>query len=711
MHSTKQNPGYLNPELPIDERVADLISRMTLEEKVGQMLYNAEAIPRLNVPAYNWWSECLHGVARAGRATVFPQAIGLAATFDADLLFRIAVAISDEGRAMFHAAVKKGNRLRYGGLTFWSPNVNIFRDPRWGRGQETYGEDPFLTATLGVAFVKGLQGDHPHYLKTAACAKHYVVHSGPEADRHHFNAKPSLKDMFETYLPAFQALVKAGVESVMCAYNRTNDEACCGSKKLLKTILREKWGFLGHVVSDCWALADFHLHHKITETPAESAALAINSGVNLNCGNTFPYLIEAVKKGLVTEATIDEALSILLKTRFKLGLFDPDELNPYAQIPADVIGCEKHRQLALEAARKSVVLMKNKNNVLPLSRDISYIYVVGPNATSVDVLLGNYYGLNDQMVTFVEGLTGKLNPGSFIQYKQGCLLDRPNANPIDWVTNEIKEADATIAFLGISNLLEGEEGESIASPTKGDRFDIKIPQHQVDFLRKIREDNPKPVIVVLTGGSPMDISELEPLADAILYAWYPGQEGGNAVADILFGEVSPSGRLPVTFPKSIDQLPAYEDYRLDGRTYRFMHEEPMYPFGFGLSYSRFEYNSLKLSQQTITAAQNLIVSVAVTNTGHRPANEVVQLYISDLEASVRVPRFALRGIKCIHLKPGQTEKVEFNITPDMLKMVDEDGASQLEPGKFKIFIGPAAPGKRAVELGLFPPLEAIFELI
>ncbi len=711
MQSTEPNPSYLNPELPIDERVADLISRMTLAEKVGQMCYNAAAIPRLNIPAYNWWSECLHGVARAGRATVFPQAIGLAATFDADLIFRIASAISDEGRAMFHAAVKKGNRRRYGGLTFWSPNVNIFRDPRWGRGQETYGEDPFLTAQLGVAFVKGLQGDHPRYLKAAACAKHYVVHSGPEGDRHHFNAKASRKDMFETYLPAFEALVKAGVESVMCAYNRTNDEACCGSKKLLKTILREKWGFLGHVVSDCWALADFHQHHKLTKTPTESAALAINSGVNLNCGNTFPYLIEAVKKGLVTEATIDESLAILLKTRFKLGLFDPDELNPFTNIPVEVIGCEKHRQLAREAARKSVVLLKNKNNVLPLSRDISYLYVVGPNASSVDVLLGNYYGLNDQMVTFVEGLAGKLNPGSFIQYKQGCLLDRPNANPIDWVNNEIREADATIAFLGISNLLEGEEGESIASPTKGDRFDIKIPEHQVAFLRKIRENNSKPVIVVLTGGSPMDISELEPLADAILYVWYPGQEGGNAVADIIFGEFSPSGRLPITFPKSLAQLPAYEDYRMDHRTYRYMQEEPMYPFGFGLSYSRFEYHSLKLSQQTLTADQSLIASVNVKNIGNQTADEVVQLYISDLEASVRVPNFALRGIKCIHLKPGQTEKVEFYITSDMLKMVDEDGASPLEPGKFKIFISPAAPGKRAVELGLVPPLEAIFELI
>ncbi len=711
MQSTEQNPKYLNPELPIDERVADLISRMTLEEKVGQMLYNAEAIPRLNVPAYNWWSECLHGVARAGRATVFPQAIGLAATFDADLLFRIANAISDEARAMFHASVKKGNRLRYGGLTFWSPNVNIFRDPRWGRGQETYGEDPFLTAILGVAFVKGLQGDHPHYLKTAACAKHYVVHSGPEGDRHHFNAKASLKDMFETYLPAFKALVKAGVESVMCAYNRTNDEACCGSKKLLKTILREKWGFPGHVVSDCWALADFHLHHKITQTPAESAALAINSGVNLNCGNTFPHLIEAVKQGLVAEATIDESLAILLKARFKLGLFDPDELNPYSHIPAEVIGCEKHRQLALEAARKSVVLLKNKNNVLPLNRDINYIYVVGPQATSVDVLLGNYYGLNERMVTFIEGLVSKMQPGSFIQYKPGCLLERPNENPIDWTTDEVREADVTIAFLGISNLLEGEEGESLASPSKGDRLDIRIPPHQVEFLRKIRKDNPKPVIVVLTGGSPMDLTELEPLADAILYAWYPGQEGGNAVADILFGELSPSGRLPVTFPKSQAQLPAYEDYRMDGRTYRFMQEEPMYPFGFGLSYSQFEYHSLKLSRPTLTADQSLTASLAVTNTGNRPADEVVQLYLSDLEASVRVPQFALKGIRCIHLKPGQTEMVEFRITSDILELVDDEGQSCLEPGKFKIFIGPASPGKRSVELGLFPPQEAVFELV
>lgn len=699
---------YRDPTEPLDARVADLISRMTLEEKVSQMVYGSPAISRLDVPAYNWWNECLHGVARAGRATVFPQAIGLAATFDEDLIFRIATAISDEARAMHHAAVEKGHRLRYGGLTFWTPNINIFRDPRWGRGQETYGEDPYLTSVLAAAFVRGLQGDHPKYLKAAACAKHYAVHSGPEADRHVFNARVSPKDLYETYLPAFKALVDAGVEAVMCAYNRTNDEPCCGSKTLLGKILREQWGFQGHILSDCWALVDLHQGHKVTNSPVESAALAVNSGVNLNCGSTFPYLVEAVQRGLVTEQTIDQSLTILLRTRFKLGLFDPPQLNPYSAISTDVIRCEKHQKLAREAAAKSIVLLKNTNNLLPLKKDMRRLFVTGPCATSSEVLMGNYYGVNDEMVTILEGITAKLEPGSFIAYKQGFLLDRENLNPIDWTTGAAQEADAMVVVMGLTGLLEGEEGESIASPYKGDRKDIGLPPNQVNFLRRLRKGNDKPIIVVLTGGSPLAIPEVHELADAILFAWYPGEQGGHAVADLIFGDVSASGRLPVTFPKTTDQLPPYNDYTMASRTYRYMTDEPLYPFGFGLSYTHFQYSNLRLDATQIQKGDSIRATVTVKNVGRYPSEEVVQLYLTDLQASVQTPVYALKGFERVHLKPGQRRAVAFMITPEMMSVIDENGDSILEPGQFKVTIGGCCPGKRGVELGASESVQAVF---
>ena len=700
--------AYKDPTLPIDERVADLVSRMTLEEKVSQMSHDSPAIERLDVPAYNWWNECLHGVARAGRATVFPQAIGLAATFDEDLIFWIATAISDEARAMHHAAVAKNRRLQYGGLTFWTPNINIFRDPRWGRGQETYGEDPYLTSVVGVAFVRGLQGDHPKYLKAAACAKHYVVHSGPEADRHVFNAKASQKDMYETYLPAFKALVDAKVEAVMCAYNRTNDEPCCGSKKLLVEILRDEWGFQGHILSDCGALADFHRGHKLTSSSVESAALAVNSGVNLNCGGTFPYLVQAVEKGLVTEETIDKSLAILMRTRFKLGLFDPPRLNPYTAISTDVIRCDKHVQLAREAAAKSVVLLKNSNNVLPLRKNMRYLFVVGPYATTCEVLLGNYYGVSEEMVTILEGITAKLEPGSFIQYRYGFLPDRENINPIDWTTGAAQGADAMVVVMGISGLLEGEEGASVASPHKADRLDLRLPVNQVNWLKRLRRGNDKPIIVVLTGGSPFTMPKVHELADAILFAWYPGEQGGNGIADVIFGDVNPSGRLPITFPKSADQLPPYDDYAMTGRTYRYMTQVPLYPFGFGLSYTRFQYSDLKLSSMRIQKGDTLRATVTVKNVGHYPGEEVVQLYLTDLEASVQSPINALKGFDRVRLEPAQSRTVTFTITPEMMSIIDENGDSILEPGQFRVTIGGCSPGKRGVELGASESLQAIF---
>jgi len=699
---------YKNPSASIDTRVADLISRMTLEEKVSQMLYNSPAIERLDIPAYNWWNECLHGVARAGRATVFPQAIGMAATFDEDLIHRISTAISDEARAKYNAAIRKGRRLQYGGLTFWTPNINIFRDPRWGRGQETYGEDPYLTSVLGTAFVKGLQGDNSRYLKAAACAKHYAVHSGPEADRHVFNAQVSPKDMFETYLPAFKALVDAGVESVMCAYNRTNDEPCCGSETLLVKILREQWGFEGHVVSDCWAISDLHSGHKITNSPVESAALAINNGVNLNCGVTFLRLVEAVQRGLVKEETIDKSLAILLRTRFKLGLFDPPQRNPYSTIPPSVIRCRKHTLLAREAAVKSLVLLKNDNNILPLKKDMGFLFVTGPCANDADVLLGNYHGVSDEMVTILEGLTAKLQPGSFIQYRQGFLLDRESVNPNAWTARVARGADAVVIVMGISNELEGEEGAALASTLNGDREDIGLPVHQVDWLRRLRSGYDKPIIVVLTGGSPLAVSEVHELADAILFAWYPGEQGGNAVADVIFGDESPTGRLPVTFPKSTEQLPPYNDYSMTGRTYRYMTEEPLYPFGFGLSYTKFEYSNLILRSTQIRQGNSLRVRVTVRNVGEYFGEEVVQLYLSDIEASVETPACALKGFQRVRLQPGQRRTIQFTITPEMMSIVDESGNGVLEPGRFMITIGGCSPSDRGLELGAPEPAQAIF---
>ena len=697
-------PIYLNPEIDLETRIDDLIGRLTLQEKVDQMLMNTPGIPRLNIPPYDYWNEALHGVGRSGKATVFPQAIGLAATFDDDLIYRVSSAISDEARAMYNAAQAAGNYKRYAGLTFWTPNVNIFRDPRWGRGQETYGEDPYLTGLLGVAFVKGLQGDDPNYLKTAACAKHFAVHSGPEKLRHGFNAVANPKDVYETYLPAFKTLVDAGVESVMCAYNRTNGEPCCASNYLLKEVLFEKWNFKGHVVSDCWALVDLYSEegHGTVSNAVEAAALALKSGVNVNCGNTYTVLTEAVEQGLIDEVLIDERLKPLLKTRFKLGMFDPQELNPYNAIPYEVVDSDENRELAREAAARSVVMLKN-NGILPLKNDLARYYVVGPNAASIDALLGNYFGVNSKIVTFLEGIAAAVAPGSQVQYSPGTTLDRKNVNPVDWSTGEAAEADVTIVGMGLTRHLEGEEGESISSPYFGDRLDYNIPENQLDYLRKIKSHE-KPVIAIITGGAPMNLMEVHEIADAVLFVWYPGEEGGNAVADILFGKVSPSGRLPITFPKSLDQLPSYEDYTMKGRTYRYMSEEPMYPFGFGLSYGSFLYNELELSASTIKKGESVEISCKVTNQGEYASIETVQFYITDDKSSVEAPLFSLKGVQAIPLESGESKTVVFNITTDMLKLIDERGDPILEKGDFALTISPSLPTKRAIELGAAKPL-------
>ena len=634
----------------------------------------------------------------------------MAATFDPDLIFEVSSAISDEGRAMYNDAVKRGFHEICQGLTFWSPNVNIFRDPRWGRGHETYGEDPFLTGTIGSAFVKGMQGNNPKYLKTAACAKHFAVHSGPEGLRHEFNAVVSDKDLYETYLPAFKALVDVGVESVMCAYNRTDDEPCCGSNRLLTKILRNDWGFKGHVVSDCGALANIHGDHHFTQTEEQTVALAIKNQVNLNCGDTYKAIPSAVKQGLVTEAEVNVALHGLLKTRFKLGMFDPQDANPYNKIGTEVINSKEHKQLARKVAQKSVVLLKN-NGTLPIAKDCPNIFVTGPMAGNIDVLIGNYYGISDDMSTILEGIAGKVAKGSKIGYRYGILPDRENLNPMDWSTGMAADADVTVAVLGISGLDEGEEGESIASSYKGDRSDISLPKSQLNYLRKLRQAaGKKKIVVVLTGGSPIASPEIVDLADAILFVWYPGEQGGNGVADVLFGDANPSGRLPITFPKSLSDLPPFENYNMVGRTYRYMDKEPLFTFGFGLSYTTFSYSNLKLSSDKIKKGEPVTASFTLANTGKLAGDEVVQLYITDLQASFRVPIQSLKGIRKVALQPRQKKDISFVITPEMMSSVDETGKSLIEKGDIQITIGGASPGKRSLDLGAAEFLKRTFSI-
>lgn len=706
----QQSYPFQNPELSIDQRVDDLVSRLTLDEKIDQLKYDTPPIDRLGVPQYNWWNECLHGVARNGRATVFPQAIGLAATWDTDLIHRVSDVIATEARAKYNAFSSHGQRGQYQGLTFWTPNINIFRDPRWGRGMETYGEDPFLTSRIGVDFVEGLQGDHPRYLKAAAMAKHYAVHSGPEGLRHEFNAEVSMKDLWETYLPAFEALVtEAHVEGIMGAYNRTNGYPCNAHPYLEQDVLRKRWGFKGYFVSDCWAIVDFYNGHKVVNTPAEAAALALNHGTNLNCGDTYPHLREAIKQGLTTEAQVDKNLKELLPTRFRLGLFDPPGSCPFDKIGPEAIHADDHVQLSKEAAAKSFVLLKNKNQTLPIAKDVNKVFVTGPTATHAQALLANYYGVSEELVTFAEGITGKVSSHTAVYYRQGALLDEPNRNPIDWFSGTAGEAAVTIACLGLSQLIEGEEGESIASRNKGDREDIGLPQNQVEFLKVLRS-KAKKLVVVITGGSAIACPEVYDLADALIYVWYPGEQGGNALADVLFGDASPSGKLPVTVPYSIADLPAFEDYNMTNRTYRYMEKDPLFPFGFGLSYGKFEYSNLKLSKTKVAAGEPLEVEVTVTNTGNFRSEEVVELYLKDLEASVKVPKYSLRGFNKVNLWPGGTATVKFTLDKKAMSLVNNDGELILEPGKFTVYVGGTQPCKRSQELGASPWVEANFEV-
>jgi beta-glucosidase len=663
---------FHNTELSVDQRIDNLLMLMTQDEKVSQLLYNSPAIERLGIPEYNWWNECLHGVARAGKATVFPQAIGLAATFDDELLLRIGDAISTEARAKYNEAFRKGNRDQYMGLSFWTPNINIFRDPRWGRGQETYGEDPYLTGRMGSAFVKGLQGDNPTYLKAAACAKHFAVHSGPEKTRHEFNALPSEKDFRETYLPAFKTLVDARVEAIMCAYNRLYDEPCCGSKFLLKKILREEWGFEGHIVTDCWALDDIWLRHKVVPTREEAAAMAAGAGANVNCGYIYSYLDEAIGQGLIPETTLDTLLRPLLRTRIRLGLFDPPGVVPFDTISAEVVNSPAHRELAYQAAVKSIVLLQNNNQALPLDRGkMKNIFVTGPTAADIQSLAGNYNGWSGNMVTFLEGITDAADAGTTVDYSLGCLLNTPGKYTGFW---EAKMADAIVVCLGNTRMLEGEEGDAMLNTDGGDRTDIRLPESQREFIRLLREKVPdKPIIAVITGGSAIALQEVLEAADAVLFAWYPGEQGGTAMANILFGDENPSGRLPVTFYKSVEDLPPFDDYSMENRTYRYFQGEPLFPFGFGLSFTSFEYLGAVVTKLPATGESEFSFELTIKNSGNRPGEEVVLVYARNTGEPMGKEGFywpgnekSLVGFTRVYLKAGET--IDVNITADLVNM-------------------------------------------
>ncbi|HEU4795528.1 MAG TPA: glycoside hydrolase family 3 C-terminal domain-containing protein [Pyrinomonadaceae bacterium] len=828
---------YLNPELGLDQRVDDLISRLTLEEKVSQMMNAAPAIPRVGIPQYDWWNEALHGVAFSGVATVFPQAIGLGATFNPPMVNRVATVISDEARAKYHEAQRQGNYNRFYGLTFWSPNINIFRDPRWGRGQETYGEDPYLTSRLGVAFVKGLQGDDPKYLKVVSTPKHYAVHSGPEPERHRFDAAATERDERETYLPAFRATVIEGrAASVMCAYNRTNGEPCCANTHLLGQILRSEWGFDGYVVSDCGAIDDIYKRHNFVKTAEEASALAVKRGTDLECGDSYKALVNAVKQGLISETEIDRALKRLFTARFRLGMFDPPELVPYSKIPFSANDSPAHRQLALAAARESIVLLKNQNKTLPLRKDLKSIAVIGPNADDVPVLLGNYNGQPSRATTPLGGIrqhvssrtkvlhtlgtsltevspvpvpasvlrgpngesglkaeyftnkalsgtpvlsridrevnfdwgmsnpapgipaddfsarwTGKLVPALSGKYRFGATADdgvrvfldgklitedwsehapatvtgevtieagksydikmeyyesklgavarlvwQPpvvhTGSPYAEAVNVAKQVDTVVLVLGLSPRLEGEE-MNVREPgfLGGDRIDINLPARQQGLLEAVAATG-KPVVVVLLSGSALAVNWANEHVAAIVHAWYPGEEGGTAIADVLFGDYNPAGRLPVTFYKSVDQLPPFENYDMNGRTYRFFKGEPLYPFGYGLSYTQFKYADFIVSSPSLSPTENVTVSATVVNAGTRAGDEVVQLYITDVAASVRVPIRSLAGVERVHLRPGERRVIKFTIEPRQLAVITDDGRTVVEPGEFKVTIGGKQPG-------------------
>lgn len=692
-----------------EEAARELVGKMTLEEKASQLRYQAPAIPRLNIPAYNWWNEALHGVARAGTATVFPQAIGMAASFDTQLMEQVADVISTEGRAKYHAYSEEGDRDIYKGLTFWSPNVNIFRDPRWGRGHETYGEDPYLTAEMGKAFVRGLQGDGK-YLKTAACAKHFAVHSGPEKLRHEFDARVSQKDLYETYLPAFEALVKeADVEAVMGAYNRTNGEPCCGSQTLLRKILRGEWGFSGHVVSDCWAIKDFHENHRVTTTATQSAAMALKAGCDVNCGVTYLYLLKAYEEGLVTEEDITEAAVHLFTTRFLLGLFDHTE---WDGVGYEVVDCKEHQQKNEEMARESCVLLKN-DGILPLNRDaVKTIGVIGPNADSRLALIGNYHGTASEYITVLDGIRREAGEDIRILYSEGCHLWRDRVEGLAFANDRISEAvitakhsDVVVLCLGLDETLEGEEGDA-GNPMgdSGDKSDLNLPKSQQELLKAVAETG-KPVILCMLAGSAIDLTYADSHVNAILQAWYPGARGGKAVAELLFGKASPCGKLPVTFYKNSEDLPPFEDYSMKNRTYRYMETEPLYPFGYGLTYG--DLSVTKAAMAEPLSEDGTVLTVEIKNEGKETVKDVVQVYVKNLDSEDAVPNFSLCAFQKVECGPGESKTLSLSINSQAFTVVKEDGSRAADGTRFQLFVGTSQPDQRSRVLTGKDPIEIL----
>ncbi|HEY4108899.1 glycoside hydrolase family 3 N-terminal domain-containing protein [Puia sp.] len=685
--STAQPMAFRDASRPKAERVNDLLTRLTLEEKVSLLGYRSKAVDRLSIPAYNWWNEALHGVARAGEATIFPQAIGMAATFDNQLLREAAGSISTEARAKYNLSTALGRREQYMGLTFWSPNINIFRDPRWGRGQETYGEDPFLTAIMGTAFIKGIQGDDPHYLKASACAKHFAVHSGPEANRHTFDAIVDEKDLRETYLYSFKRLVDSGVESIMCAYNRVNGEPCCSGPTLLHHILREEWHFQGHVVTDCGALDDIFARHKALPGPVETAAAAIKAGVDLDCSNVLQQdAIKAVNAGLLTRDQIDSALAPLIRTQLKLGFFDDRRSVPFSSYGADSVHNAGHIAQARRLAAESMVLLKNDRNILPLHKDsLASLMIVGPNAFSFDALSGNYHGVSSPMVSFVEGLTAAAGPAMHVEYDQGCDYKDSVHFGGTWAASNCQ---ATIAVIGLTPVMEGEEGDAFLAPHGGDRTDLSLPAAHIAYIRALRKAiHDKPLIVVVTAGSAVDLTPILPYADAILLAWYPGEQGGNALADIVFGKISPSGHLPVTFYRALSDLPDYKDYSLKGRTYRYYNGPVQYPFGYGLSYTQFAYTWQEQPKKIQTIKDTLAVTLTVNNTGDRDGDEVVQAYIEYPNAE-RMPLKELKAFHRVSVPAHESKQLSIAIPMSELRKWDlPTNKWKLYKGTYKLILG------------------------
>lgn len=678
-------PVFRDSKEPLDKRVSDLLRRLTTEEKIALTGYRSTAIERLDIPAYNWWNEGLHGVARAGLATVFPQAIGLAATFNDSLMRDVATVISTEARAKYNLSTSMGRHLQYMGLTFWSPNINIFRDPRWGRGQETYGEDPFLTAAMGIAFVKGLQGDDPRYLKASAGAKHFAVHSGPEKGRHGFNAVVDEKDLRETYLYAFRKVVDAGVESIMCAYNRLNDQPCCASNNLLQNILRKEWNFKGHIVTDCGALDDMVRFHKAYENNVQAAAAGLKAGVNLDCSDLYQKnLMEAYRQKLITEKDIDSSLANLLRTQFKLGFYDDARQVPFSHLGAESVNSLYHIELARKAAQQSIVLLKNDKGILPLQKNkYGSIMVLGPNAGAMDPMVANYHGMSGHVVTFAEGITAAAGAGTAVQYDQGSdFTDTAHFGGI-WAAGE---SDITIAVIGLTPVYEGEGGDAFLAANGGDKLTLELPAAHIALLKELRKKN-KPVVVVVTAGSNVNIAAIEPYADAILLAWYPGEQGGTALADILFGNVSPAGRLPVTFYQSFNDLPDYASYDMKGRTYRYYDGKVQFPFGYGLSYTSFKYHWTFMPSVLKTDRSQLHLAVTVQNTGPMDGDEVAQVYIQ-YPGMERMPLKELRAFRRVHIDKGTESLVYFTIPMDELKKWDlKQNKWVLYPGEYKILVG------------------------